>query len=173
MTTPSDLSSPTPQNPSTSKYQRKLSCAVITELPNNFISTLLNSGTTSHLITNQEYFINSQAEDNPGIQTANHGVLCTTGRGTRVADLILGGEKYWVTLHDCLHAPGMFTNLLSVRRMLKKGWDCEFKGSCNGKSAHCQFSYDSEVLQWPPKPLQCLTPTQHAKRAAITRGNHT
>ena len=27
-------------------------------------------------------------------------------------------------------------------------------------------------IQWPPKPLQCLTPTQRAKRAAITRGNY-
>ena len=146
MTTPSDSSSPTPQNPSTSEYWCELSCTAITELPDNFISTLLDLGTTSHLITNQEYSINFQAEDNPGIQTTNHGMLCTTGRGTCVADLILGGEKYRVILHDCLHAPSALTNLLSVGHMLEKGWDCEFKGSHNGKSARCQFSYDSEVL---------------------------
>ena len=36
MTTSSDLSSSTPQNPSTSKYWHKLSCRAITELPDDF-----------------------------------------------------------------------------------------------------------------------------------------
>ena len=125
MTTSPNLSSSTPQNHSTSEYQHELSCVAITKLPDTFISTLLDSGTTSHLITNQEYFIDFRTEDNPGVQTANHRMLCTTGRGTCVADLILRGEKYRVTLHDCLHALDALTNLLSVGRMLEKEhWTC-------------------------------------------------
>ena len=85
-------------------------------------------------------------EDNPGVQTANHGMLSTTGRGMYVAELILGGEKYYVTLHDCLHAPGALVNLLSVRWMLDKGWDCEFKGSRDGIAPHCQLSYKGDLL---------------------------
>ena len=146
MTTSSDSSSFTLQNHSTSKYRHELSCTAITELPDNFVSTLLDSGTTSHLVTNQEYFIDFRTEDNPGVQTANHGMLCTTGRGTCVTDLILGGEKYQVILHDCLHAPNALTNLLSVERMLEKGWDCEFKGSRSGSLAQCQLSYNGEAL---------------------------
>ena len=85
-------------------------------------------------------------EDNPSVQTANHGMLCMTGRGTCVAELILGGEKYQITLHECLHALGALVNLLSVGRMLVKGWDCEFKGSRGGIRSHCQLSYNGEVL---------------------------
>ena len=146
MTTSSDSSSSTPQNHSTSKYQHELSCAAITELPDDFVSTLLDSGTTSHLVTNQEYFIDFRTEDNPGVQTTNHRMLCTTGRGTCVTDLICRGEKYWITLHDCLHAPDTLTNLLSVGHMLEKGWDCKFKGSHSGLSAWCQLSYHGEAL---------------------------
>ena len=146
MMTPSDSSSPAPQNLSTSEYWHELSCTAIMELPDDIISTLLNLGTTSHLVTNWEYFINFQAKDNPGIQTANHGTLCTTGRGMCVTDLTLTGEKYRATLHNCLCTPGVLTKLLSVRCMLEEGWNREFKGSCNGKSARCQFSYDGKVL---------------------------
>ena len=85
-------------------------------------------------------------EDNPGVQTANHGMLCTTGRGTCIAELILGSEKYRVTLHECLHAPEALINLLSVGCMLEKGWDCEFRGSRSGSTAHCQLSYNREIL---------------------------
>lgn len=59
-------------------------------------------------------------------------MLCTTGRGTCVADLILEGEKYRIMLDNCLHAPGALTNLLSVGCMLEKGWDYEFKGVHTG-----------------------------------------
>ena len=145
MATPSDPSSPC-----------ELSCATITELPDNditvqsstspFISTLLDSETTSHLVTGHEYFLNFRMEDNPSMQMVNHSMLCTTSRGTCIAKLVLGGKKYWITLHECLHAPGALVNLLSVGRMLEKSWDCEFKGSHGGSASHCQLSYNGEVL---------------------------
>ena len=81
MAIPPDSSSSAPQNLSFSEYRCELSCAAITELSDIFISTLLNSGTTSHLIMNWEYFIDFQTENNPSVQTANHEMLCTTSRG--------------------------------------------------------------------------------------------
>ena len=155
MATPPAPSLSAPPNTSNNEYQRELSCAAITEPPDSvvnhshsasFISTLLNSGTTLHLVTGREYFLDFRMEDNPGVQTVNHGMLCTTGRGTCIAELILGSEKYRVTLHKCLHAPEALVNLLSVGHMLEKGWDCEFRGSCGGGTAHCQLSYNGEVL---------------------------
>ena len=80
------------------------------------------------------------------MQTVNNGMLCTTGRGTCIAELILGGEKYQITLHKCLHASGALINLLLVGHMLGKGWDCEFKRSCGSSTSHCQLSYNGEVL---------------------------
>ena len=134
----------------------ELSCTMITKLPDNdttvqsstspLISTLLDSGTTLHLVTGHEYFLNFRMEDNLSMQTVNHGMLCTTSRGTCVAELVLGGEKYQITLHECLHALGALVNLLSVGCMLEKGWDCEFKRSYGSSTSHCQLSYNGEVL---------------------------
>ena len=154
MATPPASVSTTPTNTSNNEYCRELSCAVIAELPedsaayhsSSFISTLLDSGTTLHLVTGQEYFLDFRVEDNPGIQTANHGMLCTMGRGMCIAELILSGDRYRITLHKCLHAPGALVNLLSVGRMLEKGWDCEFKGLCRGGTPCCQLSYNGEIL---------------------------
>ena len=155
MATSPALSSSAPPNTSNNEYRQELSCTAITELSDSavnhshfasFISTLLNSGTTSHLVTGREYFLDFRMEDNPGVQTANHGMLCTIGRGTCIAELILGSEKYRVTLHECLHAPEVLVNPLSVGYMLEKGWDCEFRGSHGGGTAHCQLSYNGEVL---------------------------
>ena len=111
-----------------------------------FISTLLDSSTTLHLITSQEHFLDFRIEDNPGMQTTNHGMLCTTSSGMCFAELILSRDKYRVTLHDCLHAPGVLVNLPPVGQMLEKGWDCEFKGSCGGGAPCYQLSYNGNIL---------------------------
>ena len=178
MTTPSNPPPSTSNNVQASEYRRELSCAAIIELsdPTPFISTLLDSGTTSHIVTSRKYCMDFRMEDNPGVQTANHGMLSTTGRGTCIAELILGGEKYHVTLHDCLHAPGALVNLLSVRRMLDKGWDCEFKGSRDGIAPHCQLSYKGDLLGSLPLTgnlchvdLRFIHPTELASRTPFGR----
>jgi hypothetical protein len=143
--------SSTPDNTSSSEYRRELSCTTIVDssIENSttpFVSSLLDSGTMSHLVTSRKYFLDFRMEDNPGIQTANHGMLCTTGRGMCVAELVLGKDKYRITLHNCFHAPNALVNLLSVRCMLEKSWDCEFKGSHNGVASHCQLLYNGDIL---------------------------
>jgi hypothetical protein len=61
------------------------------------------------------------------VKTANHGELPASGRGNCVADFTINGQTRRICLSDCLHAPGAFINLVSVARMLKKGWECNFK----------------------------------------------
>jgi len=63
-----------------------------------------------------------------------------------VGELVINGEKYCLTLNDCLHAPGALLNLISVRCMLGCGWDCKFKGLRPGMTAHCQLSYNRNTL---------------------------
>jgi hypothetical protein len=126
---------------------RELSCAVVAEMSSSTLhDTLLDSGSTSHLVISREYFVDFRGGDSPAVKTANHGSLLTTGRGTCIAELLLGNEMFRVTLHDCLHAPGALINLLSVGRMLQRGWDCAFRGSGDGIDATCQLSYKGETL---------------------------
>lgn len=76
--------SPTPMN--MDGYRHELSCATITEVSDDnstnydssapFISTLLDSGTTSHLITGRDYFLNFRTEDNPGMHHREGDVYC-------------------------------------------------------------------------------------------------
>jgi len=75
---------PTP-DPNPTELRRELSCAMISEVINDMCchtsptSTMLDSGSTSHLIMDREYFMDFREEDHPPIKTANHGFLFTTG----------------------------------------------------------------------------------------------
>ncbi|KIK81070.1 hypothetical protein PAXRUDRAFT_763362 [Paxillus rubicundulus Ve08.2h10] len=87
--------------------------------------TILDSGTTSHLVMDHHYFLDFTIEDCPPVKTANHSQLTSTGCGTCIADVTIGGNKHHLTLKDCLHTPGALLNLLSVGRMLTKCYACE------------------------------------------------
>ncbi|KIK76793.1 hypothetical protein PAXRUDRAFT_77538, partial [Paxillus rubicundulus Ve08.2h10] len=148
-TPPSTSTTSTPET-----HRRELSCAAITSDPDELtclssthpLLTILDSGTTSHLVMDHQYFLDFAVEDRPPVKMANHGQLITTGRGTCVADVTIGGDKYRLTLKDFLHAPGALLNLLSVGRMLQRGWDCDFKGSKPSIRPHCQLSYKGDIL---------------------------
>lgn len=77
-------------------HRREWSSAAIEELdpsavPSNenmaciasqLLSTILDSGTTSNLITDKSYFWTYNTEAKIKVKTANHGTLLTSGRGT-------------------------------------------------------------------------------------------
>jgi hypothetical protein len=152
-------SKPTPSNPettTTSSSPRELACAIIEEFDDEAfpspediaciaaqsLSTILNSGTTSTLITDREYFWTYSNDSRTVVKTANHGKLPTMGRGDCVADLSVNGQVFRLRLSDCLHAPGALVNLLSVGRMLKKGWACNFTPF----PPRVQLVYNNDVL---------------------------
>ena len=72
----------------------------------------------------------------------NHGYLLTSGSGKCVSLLNVGGHKHKVKFSGCLHTPEAMLNLLSVRWMLSKGWDCHFHGG----PSHCDLSYCTSPL---------------------------
>jgi transposase InsO family protein len=170
--------SPSPSSTSTStstSHCGELSCAAIVEVQKDVCchasvsSTILDSGSTSHLIMDRAYFVDFKEEDRPPVMTANHGSLITNGRGTCVAELVLNGERHRLTLHDCLHAPNALLNLMSVGRMLNRGWDCAFKGSSPGTEAYCHLSHNGKALGYIPSignlfyvNLQLLHPNELA-----------
>jgi hypothetical protein len=137
---PATPAAPSPNTTSTNAPTRELSCAVIEEceddafpsaediacIAEQSLSTILDSGTTSTLITAREYFWTYSNDSRVTVKTANHGKLPTMGRGDCVADMTVNGQVSHLRLTDCLHAPGALVNLLSVGRMLKKGWCCNF-----------------------------------------------
>ncbi|KAG0696246.1 hypothetical protein DFH29DRAFT_1004740 [Suillus ampliporus] len=104
-------------------HHRNLSFAIIEDLTEEdfshlatqYLSTILDLDTTSHLIMEQEAFW-MYHDSSITIKTANHGKLTTFG-------------------HDCLHAPGAFINLFSIACMVKKGWECNFKPY----PSHCEL----------------------------------
>ncbi|KIK36035.1 hypothetical protein CY34DRAFT_59443, partial [Suillus luteus UH-Slu-Lm8-n1] len=106
------------------------------------LSTILDSRTTSTLITRREFFWTFSAGTNVTVKTANHGILPTSGRGDCVADLIIGNRTQHIWLSDCLHAPGALINLMSVGRMLNKGWECNFRPF----PSRCQLVFHKTVL---------------------------
>ncbi|KAG1792607.1 uncharacterized protein HD556DRAFT_1444287 [Suillus plorans] len=103
-----------------------LACTVIEEVHNDSLldaddmaciisqsmSTILDSGTTSTLITGYIFQL-------------------------RVADLMIRGKTHHLCLTNCLHAPGAMINLLSVSYMVEKGWVVSFLSA----AAHCQLTF--------------------------------
>lgn len=152
----SSTTSDTTSSSTASEPKRELSCAVIEELNDDAypsvediaciaqqsLSTILDSGTTSTLITDRQYFWTYSHDSRVTVKTANHGKLPTMGRGDCVADLTIDGKVFRLRLTDCLHAPGALVNLLSVGRMLKKGWACNFSPS----PPRVQLVYDGSAL---------------------------
>ncbi|KAG2129254.1 uncharacterized protein EDB93DRAFT_1256316 [Suillus bovinus] len=90
------------------------------------LSTILNSSATSTLIMNCEFFWSFNENASVLVKTANHGTLQMSGRGNCVAELTIDDKCQQIQLSDCLHALGALINLMSIGRMLKKGWECNF-----------------------------------------------
>lgn len=131
---------PSMSDPNTS-HRCELSFAMIEELTpkslptaenlacitQHIFSTILDSGTTSTLITDRSNFWTYSTDSSVMVTTANHGKLLTSGRGDCVAELTINSQVLKIRLSNCLHAPGALVNLLSVGQMLRKGWECNFK----------------------------------------------
>lgn len=147
----SSASSSTTETAALATHHRDWSCAIVEELlpestpkpedlaciASQTLSTILDSGTTSTLIMDKKFFWTYNTSDQVTVKTANHGQLVASARGDCVADLTVAGRTQHIRLSECLHAPGAMVNLLSVGRMLKKGWSCLFLPN----PPRCQLMY--------------------------------
>ncbi|KIK22307.1 hypothetical protein PISMIDRAFT_83192, partial [Pisolithus microcarpus 441] len=94
---------------------RDLSCAVLEELSEGqaadltslatvMSSTILDSGTTTHLIRDPSFFWTFTRDSTVSMRTANQGSLGTEGHGDCVAILKLGDKRIRLRLQGCLYA---------------------------------------------------------------------
>ena len=93
------------------------------------ISTLLDSGASSHIIKDAKYFWNYNRQGASSVITANHGTLSVLASGDCVAIIRCGKLSTQVTLRDCLHAPSATVNLLSVGKLVSTGFGCNFENN--------------------------------------------
>lgn len=135
-------------------YFRDLSCALVEELSEGetsggltslakaVSSTILDSGTTTHLIKDPSLFWTFTRDTTVSMKTANQGSLSTEGYGDCVAILRLGDKRIRLRLENCLYAPNAIVNLLSVGRMIERGWELRFRG----EPSRCELLHKDESL---------------------------
>ncbi|KIK13150.1 hypothetical protein PISMIDRAFT_119457, partial [Pisolithus microcarpus 441] len=141
----------------TDTFFRDLSCALVEEIsdeagPSESLSltslvtsessTILDSGTTTHLIRDPSFFWTFTHDSSVSMKTANQGSLDTKGYRDCVAILKLGGRRIHLRLQHCLYAPNAVVNLLSVGRMVERGWDVRFRGG----PSQCELAHKEVVL---------------------------
>ncbi|KAG1841667.1 hypothetical protein DFJ58DRAFT_70706 [Suillus subalutaceus] len=103
----------------------------------HIISTILGCSTSSTLVRDREFFWSYSTANPVTVRTANGGHLAISGRGDCVAWLAINGNRHRIRLANCLHAPDTMVNILSVGRMITKGWGCNFR--CN--PPRCELVY--------------------------------
>ncbi|PPQ93931.1 hypothetical protein CVT25_010799 [Psilocybe cyanescens] len=150
---------------------REISCVMIESVDNNSSAlvlmsipahaTLLNSGATSHLIKSCEMFHSYNEADARNVTTVNLGTLQTQGGGTCYVNVSYEGRTIRLKLNNCLHAPGVAVNLLSVGRLNSTGIGCNFilnegvhlsKNGItftSGEMINCLFSLNTDFIPCP------------------------
>ena len=77
-------------------------------------NSALDSACTNHIFRDRDFFHTYNVADAIPVKTANCGVLNTLGMGTVKINLNIGGKTIIWTLTNCLHAPTVPINLISV-----------------------------------------------------------
>ncbi|KAK0449956.1 hypothetical protein EV421DRAFT_1899472 [Armillaria borealis] len=84
------------------------------------IKILLDSGCTAHIFKEQKFFWTYNEDQAIDVKTANCGVLSTKARGEiHIRVKCISGTHMVVSLMDCLHAPEVPMNLVSVSALME------------------------------------------------------
>ena len=134
------------------------------------LDTILDSGCTSHIFRDRSLFWNYREDTSTSIRTANCGILSTLGRGDVKVRLSIGGQTITWTLQNCLHAPDVPVNLISVGLLQNSGMTIAFgKGSTilSFPPSHGSLSFEAVIynrlsfvrcdfIRPPPRPATAL-----------------
>jgi hypothetical protein len=154
------------------------SCASVSSLALSALSgdaVLLDSGATSHIIRNRRLFWSYNTTRASDVQTANHGTLRALARGDCLVILHCESGPVCLWLRDCLHAPDAVSNLLSVGRLVNKGFRCSFASSAvtisSDPGSGATFSFTGPLTgPLALLPLEFVAPECAAyARVAVTR----
>jgi len=83
-------------------------------------NAILNSGCMTHIVKYRAYFWTYHTSAVTTVSTANCGTLLTLARGEVCFRITAGGTQQTIYLRDCLYAPDVPINLLSVGSMQEK-----------------------------------------------------
>jgi len=110
-------------------------------------NTILDSGCTTHIIKDRQYFWTYNPELATPVGTANCGVLNTLARGEVRFRVLFQGQERIVRMRECLHAPDVPVNLLSVGAMAEKSVHVIFeKGAMTIHFPHSSVDVDGVSL---------------------------
>jgi len=140
------------------------------------LDTILDSGCTSHIFRDRSLFWNYRDDNSTSIRTANCGILSTLGRGDVKVCLIIGGQTVTWTLRNCLHAPDVPINLISVGLLQNAGMTIAFgKGTTilSFPPSHGSLSFEAVIynrlsfvrcdfIRPPPQLAAALFNVDHA-----------
>ena len=99
-------------------------------------NSVLDSACTNHIIRDRQLFHRYDPEGGVPVKTANCGFLETLGAGDVKFRLILNGRTIIWTLKNCLHAPTVPINLISV-------------GALQEHHLSVKFSYQKTTISFP------------------------
>ena len=107
-------------------------------------NTILDSGCTNHIIQDRCFFWTYHPEQATPVGTANCGILNTLGCGEARFTVLVDGRLHTICLRDCLHAPDMPINLISIGAMAEWDFKVNFEKGC--MSVHLPWSSSSVTL---------------------------
>ena len=108
----------------------------LSSVPQKF-NTALDSACTNHIFRDRDLFHTYNTEGAVPVKTANCGILSTLGIGDVKVKLILGNKTVVWTLTNCLHAPTVPINLISV-------------GALQEHHMVITFSFQKTTITFPP-----------------------
>jgi len=95
--------------------------------PTSKLNTVLDSGSTHHIIRDRTFFQTYDTAKALSVKTANCGALKAKAMGTVVLEVTLNNRKLDLVLSDCLHAPDIPINLFSVGSFQEGGFRILFE----------------------------------------------
>ncbi|KAF5380167.1 hypothetical protein D9615_006100 [Tricholomella constricta] len=116
-------SEPQPTPPSDTAFYLDFANAaspvVLASIADRF-NAILDSGCTVHIIRDRKYFWSYDTSLAVPVGTANCGTLSTLAKGEVRFRILLDGQEQIICLRDCLHAPDVSINLISVGSLTEK-----------------------------------------------------
>ncbi|KAJ6436334.1 reverse transcriptase family protein [Purpureocillium lavendulum] len=131
-------------------------------------STIYDCGATTHIVNDRSLLTDIRETAESDYVLIGEGSLKVEARGTRRMENMLNGEDGRNTralvLLDVAYVPRFHTNIISARRLAKKGlWHCGFDntlrvGTYDDNDILCRLTdhYDLDVVEYKPVSRSCF-----------------
>ncbi len=98
---------------------------------------IIDSGVTQHMTFEQEWFTTYESIVPRKVYMGDDTILEAINKGSIKATMQVGGRVLFTTITQVLHVPKMKNSLISVSKLISKGFTVEFdKDGCKVNNAH-------------------------------------